>query len=107
MAASMRWLPERSTSWPPGSSRPRTRWRTPPYRRSTRLPDNHAILLLTCLVQSYPLIASEIGQQSCGVNLINPVIDFLESKGQHFLAWQWVAASCDGSDGEGNFYGLI
>jgi hypothetical protein len=59
------------------------------------------------LVQSYPLIAGEIGQSSCAVNLINPVIDWLESKSQHFLAWQWINGSCDGSDAEGNFYGLI
>lgn len=59
------------------------------------------------IVQSYPLIADELGQQSCAVDQINPVIDWLESKSQHFLAWQWVVGSCDGSDVEGNYYGLL
>jgi Cellulase (glycosyl hydrolase family 5) len=57
------------------------------------------------LVQSYPLIAGELGQGSCAVDLINPVIDWLESTSQHFLAWQWTTVSCDGSDGQ--YYGLI
>lgn len=57
------------------------------------------------VVQSYPLIAGEMGQSTCAVDLINPVIDWLEVKGQHYLAWQWAKVSCDGSDGL--HYGLI
>jgi Cellulase (glycosyl hydrolase family 5) len=51
------------------------------------------------LVQSYPLIAGELGQGSCAVDRINPVIDWLETKSQHFLAWQWTTVSCVGSHG--------
>lgn len=42
----------------------------------------------------YPLIAGEIGQDSCGVDRINPVIDWLEGKQQHFLVWAWWVVPC-------------
>jgi endoglucanase len=56
------------------------------------------------IVAQYPLIAGEIGQDSCAVERINPVIDWLEGKNQHFLAWAWWAVPC----APGNpTYGLI
>jgi hypothetical protein len=55
------------------------------------------------VVAQYPLIAGEIGQDSCGVDRINPVIDWLEGKGQHYLAWAWWTEPC----GTQPYYGLI
>ncbi len=55
------------------------------------------------VVAQYPLIAGEIGQSSCSTNLINPVVDWLEGKGQHYLAWAWWAEPCNVP----SFYGLI
>jgi hypothetical protein len=65
---------------------------------------------LAPLVASYPLIAGEIGQQTCAHDRIDTVIDWLEGKQQHHLAWAWWTESCDGTPnamGEVNYYGLI
>src|SRR2546421_13042332 len=47
-AASTRWSPKPSASWPPGPSQPPIH-RPPPCRVAWRPLENHAILLLTCL----------------------------------------------------------
>src|SRR5229473_2413779 len=49
-AASTRWSPKPSASWPPGPSQPPIH-RPPPCLAAWRPLENHAILLLTCLVE--------------------------------------------------------
>jgi len=40
---------------------------------------------------------------ACGVDRINPVIDWLEGKQQHYLVWAWWTEPC----GSSAYYGLI
>jgi hypothetical protein len=59
---------------------------------------------LAPVAAQYPVIAGEIGQDSCAIDRINPVINWLEGKGQHYLAWAWWEEPC----ASGNpTYGLI
>ncbi|MFN0074754.1 MAG: cellulase family glycosylhydrolase [Chloroflexota bacterium] len=58
---------------------------------------------LAPIAAAYPLIAGEMGQMSCAHNLIDGVIDWMESKQQHYLAWAWWTEPC----GAPAYYGLI
>ena len=58
---------------------------------------------LAPIAAGYPLIAGEIGQTGCAHDRIDGVIDWLESRKQHYLAWAWWTEPCNASP----YYGLI
>jgi hypothetical protein len=58
---------------------------------------------LAPVAAQYPLITGEMGQSNCAHDLIDGVIDWMESKQQHYLAWVWWTEPCAASP----FYGLI
>jgi hypothetical protein len=58
---------------------------------------------LAPVADKYPLIAGEIGQEGCAHNHLDTVIDWLESKEQHYLAWAWWTEPC----GSSPHFGLI
>ena len=51
----------------------------------------------------YPIVAGETGQSNCAHDRIDTVIDWMESKGQHYLAWAWWTEPC----GSAAYYGLV
>lgn len=43
----------------------------------------------TVLAAGYPVVATEIGQDDCLHDFINPLMDWLDAHGQGYLAWSW------------------
>jgi hypothetical protein len=59
--------------------------------------------ILAPVAHTHPLIAGEIGQEGCAHDRLDAVIDWLESKEQHYLVWAWWTEPCGASP----YYGLI
>jgi hypothetical protein len=58
---------------------------------------------LAPIADHYPIVAGEIGQSNCAHDRLDTVIDWLESKQQHYLVWAWWTEPC----GSSAYYGLI
>ena len=58
---------------------------------------------LAPIAAQYPIIAGETGQNTCAHDRLDTVIDWLESKQQHYLVWAWWTQGCN----SGAYYGLI
>lgn len=73
----------------------------PPYSQCSTVAcwDQH----LAPLVAQYPLVAGEVGQNTCAHDRIDPVLDWLESKQQHYAVHAWWTEPC----GAAAYYGLI
>jgi hypothetical protein len=55
------------------------------------------------IAAQFPLIAGEIGQYGCQHDFIDQVIDWMESKGQSYMAWAWWTQPCASAP----FHGLL
>jgi len=47
------------------------------------------------LAQKVPIIAGEIGESDCAGGYITPLMNWMDSKGLHYLAWTWNTWDCD------------
>lgn len=45
----------------------------------------------SAVAEVVPVVATEIGEDTCAGNFINPLMEFLDTKGSGYLAWSWNA----------------
>jgi endoglucanase len=51
---------------------------------------------ISVVARSVPVIATEIGENDCADNYINPLMNYMDGIGQHYLAWCFNPYSCGG-----------